>query len=102
MSNTPKKGLNYEVIKNRLDKNIIKAEYYDASNLTVDDIIGYPIPKFNNNDIDNIDYYRFIGIILGDGHITSNKKEIGITLNNSTKKNTVEFVEEYLRNTNIH
>ena len=97
-----KKGLNYEVIKNRLDKNIIKAEYCDASNLTEDDIIGYPIPKFNNNDIDNIDYYRFIGIILGDGHITSNKKEIGITLNNSTKKNTVEFVEEYLRNNNIH
>ena len=97
-----KKGLNYEVIKNRLDKNIIKPEYYDASNLTADDIIGYPIPEFNNDDIDNVDYYRFIGIILGDGHITSNKKEIGITLNNSTKKNTVEFVEEYLRNNNIH
>jgi len=97
-----KKGLNYEIIKNRLDKKIIKPEYYDASKLTLDDIIGYPIPKFNNNDIDNVDYYRMIGIILGDGHITSNKKEIGITLNNITKKNTVKFVEDYLKNNNIH
>lgn len=97
-----KKGLKYDVIKNRLDKNIIKPEYYDASKLTVDDIIGYPIPKFNNNDIDNIDYYRMIGIILGDGNITSNKKEIGITLNNITKKDTVKFVENYLNNNDIH
>ena len=43
-----------------------------------------------------------IGIILGDGHITSNKKEIGITLNNITKKNTVKFVEDYLKNNDIH
>ena len=97
-----KKGLNYEVIKNRLDKNIIKPEYYDASKLTLDDIIGYPIPKFNYENTDNVDYYRMIGIILGDGHITSNKKEIGITLNNITKKNTVKFVEDYLKNNNIH
>ena len=97
-----KKGLNYEVIKNRLDKNIIKPEYYDASKLTLDDIIGYPIPKFNYENTDNVDYYRMIGIILGDGHITSNKKEIGITLNNITKKDTVKFVEDYLKNNNIH
>ena len=97
-----KKGLNYKVIKNRLDKNIIKPEYYDASKLTLDDIIGYPIPKFNYENTDNVDYYRMIGIILGDGHITSNKKEIGITLNNITKKNTVKFVEDYLKNNDIH
>ena len=97
-----KKGLNYKVIKNRLEKNIIKPEYSDASKLTLDDIIGYPIPKFNYENTDNIDYYRMIGIILGDGHITSNKKEIGITLNNITKKNTVKFVEDYLKNNNIH
>ena len=96
------KGLNYNIIKKRLANNTIKPVFDDASKLSLNDLVGYPIPKFNNEDIDNINYYRFIGILLGDGHITSNKKEFGITLNNITKKNTVEFVEDYLNNNNIH
>jgi ribonucleoside-diphosphate reductase alpha chain len=90
---------NYNVIKNRLDRKIIKPEFSSAEHITIDDIVGFPIPTYElNNNIDDLDYYKFYGMMISDGHICENKKESCITLNN----NTLTFIENYLNKHNIH
>lgn len=59
------KMLKYDVIKNRLDKNIIKPNYYSASELSKNDLVGFPLPTFEkDNDEHNLDYYKFYGMML--------------------------------------
>jgi ribonucleotide reductase alpha subunit len=90
-----KKGLNYSVIRNRIDKELVEVEYVDAKDLHVDDYIAFPIPKYER-DISSITLTdcRFYGILLGDGYISHELS--GITLNLETKVATRTFVEEYL------
>lgn len=98
------KMLNYDIIKNRLKRGTIRPEYISASKLGENDLVGYPIIKNNNRSIENLDYYRMYGLMLGDGHITvkMNKyNEYGITLNSITKKDSIEFVQNYLSSHNI-
>jgi len=94
------KGLNYSVIRNRLDKNIIKPEFCDAGELSDGDFLVFTIPKYEH-DITSIseEDCRFYGILLGDGHIS--KSTSGVCLNNTTKKTTNDFVVEYLSNRGI-
>lgn len=100
------KGLNHSVIKNRLQKGIISAQYISAGELTCDDLVGFPKYKYDDQlsttDYYNIDFYRFYGIMLGDGHITKRNEEFGVTLNLESKLQTFEFVEYYLNKLNIH
>ena len=87
-SSKSKKGLNYNTIKNRLNNNYIQPEYIESRRLTTNDFMCYPIPKYTH-DIEEYtedDCYMY-GLMLGDGHITKNKTEYGITLNQTTKKN---------------
>jgi ribonucleoside-diphosphate reductase alpha chain len=88
------KGLNYDVIKNRLEKNIVKEEFYDANELSEGDFLVFPIPEYEK-DINNLseEDCRFYGILLGDGYIST--KESGVHLNNTTKTETYNFVLEY-------
>ncbi len=90
-----KKGLNFNVIRNRLDKELVEVDYIEAKDLKVDDFIAFPIPKYEK-DIVSItnDDCRFYGILLGDGHISSDVA--GACLNLTTKLATREFVEGYL------
>jgi ribonucleoside-diphosphate reductase alpha chain len=44
-----RKGVNYNIIKTRLEKNLIKPEYVSASELTEDDMLGYPISSFTTS-----------------------------------------------------
>jgi ribonucleoside-diphosphate reductase alpha chain len=98
-----KKITNYNTIKNRLAKGIIKPEFYNADKLTTDDIVGFPIPTFEqDNNINDLDFYKMYGIMLGDGHICSNRNEAGVTLGDDTKDDIKIFVREYLTNKNIH
>ena len=94
------KGLNFSVIRNRLDKNIVKPEFYDAGELLNSDFLVFPIPKYEH-DITSIseEDCRFYGILLGDGFIT--RSGSGVCLNNTTKKATYEFVVDYLTNRGI-
>jgi len=98
-----KKITNYSVIKNRLEKGIIKPDFYSAGELTQDDLVGFPIPKYElDNDINDLEYYKFYGIMLGDGHICDGRNEYGVTLGNETKSDLKEFIRKYLDKKNIH
>ena len=89
------KGLNFDVIRNRLEKSIAKAEFVDANELNKGDFVVFPIPT-HTHDIEEIseEDCRFYGIMLGDGHISSAAS--GVSLNETTKINIVEFVKQYL------
>ena len=95
-----KKMLNYDVIRNRIDKNLATVEFTDAKDLEVDDFVVFPIPTYEC-DIPSIseDDCRFYGILLGDGHIS--KDVAGVCLNSKTKEDTREFVETYLSNRGV-
>jgi ribonucleoside-diphosphate reductase alpha chain len=88
------KGLNYKVIKNRLDKNICEFEWVDAKDIQLDDMVVYPIPSFEK-DIANIsaeDCYVY-GVILGDGSMSNKTDTSGyISLN---KKHIADFIVNY-------
>jgi ribonucleoside-diphosphate reductase alpha chain len=89
------KGLNFDVIRNRLEKNIKAAEFVDARDLVVGDFLVFPIPSYEA-DIPSIseEDCRFYGILLGDGHISGNMA--GVCLNNTSKADVVTFVTDYL------
>ena len=94
------KGLNFNTICNRLDKNIIKPEFYDANELQIDDFLVFPKPTYEL-DIQTItedDCYMY-GILLGDGYIS--KSVSGVSLNNTTKNDIITFVTSYLQDRGI-
>lgn len=90
-----KKGLNFDVIRNRIDKELVEVDYIEAKELQVDDFIAFPIPKYEK-DIPSItgDDCRFYGILLGDGYISTDVA--GVCLNLTEKIKTREFVVDYL------
>jgi len=90
------KGLNYNVIKNRLDKNIVSFEWVDVKELTNDDMLIYRIPEYSC-DIDNLtedDCYMY-GIILGDGSMHNEDQTGYLSLHASNKKHILEFAVNY-------
>lgn len=96
------KTLNFSVIKNRLNKNIIKPEYYNANELNENDLMGFPIPQYiEDNENHDLDYYKFYGMMLGDGHVCKNRNEYGITLGDN-KHDIKEFIKEYLNKHKVH
>ena len=91
-----KKSVNYDVIKDRLKNNLVKPEWVDAGELTYEDMIVYPIPKYEK-DISNItkeDCYVY-GVILGDGCLQNNKEYGYISLNTKSKGDVLEKVTHY-------
>ena len=96
------KMLNFNEIKNRLIKNIIQPNYYSASELNEDDLVGFPLSTFEkDNEEHNLDYYKFYGMMLGDGHICRNEKESGISLGINSKSDLIEFTKKYLIDKNV-
>ena len=94
-----KKMLNYKVIKNRLEKNIIQPEWCDAKDLTNADLLIYKIPEYEK-DIENItqdDCYLY-GLILGDGCMSNSSTDCYLSLNSTTKSYILDFVKNYLTN----
>jgi len=94
------KGVNFDVIKNRLDKGIISTEWVDAENLTTNDFIAFPII---NNEIDypyTNDDCRFYGLLLGDGWIHKNDTEGRLFLD--TEKDDIKWCTDYLLSRGIN
>jgi ribonucleoside-diphosphate reductase alpha subunit len=92
-----KKGLNYKVIKNRLDKKICDFEWADANELDCNDMIVYPIPKFERDIsfISQDDCYVY-GIILGDGSMSNKTDTSGyISIHTINKKHIADFMIDY-------
>ena len=94
------KGLNFDVIRNRLEKGYAVSEFTDAQDLSLGDFLVFPIPTYTA-DIRNITLAdcRFYGILLGDGYISYNLA--GVCLNTTTKMATADFVYTYLENRGI-
>lgn len=94
--NNQKKGVNYSVIENRLDKGLITPEWTDVKNLNNESMIGYAIPSYNKDIIDiTCDDCYFYGLLLGDGHVIKNKNYGHITMNTDTKSKQLDFIKEY-------
>ena len=94
------KGLNFDVIRNRLEKNIATAEFSDARDLLKGDFLVYPIPQYENDIVSVTEEdCRLYGIMLGDGHISGSVS--GVCLNTTTKQHTCDFVVQYLENRGI-
>ena len=89
------RGLNFEVIRNRLEKKLKEPEFVDAKDLLPGDFLVFPVPTHveDNENITEEDC-RFYGILLGDGHISNTTA--GASLNTESKSETLAFVEEYL------
>jgi ribonucleotide reductase alpha subunit len=90
------KGLNYNVIKNRLEKKLVAPDWVDAGELSTDDMIGYPIPTYEK-DISSIsvqDCYMY-GVILGDGCLNNANTNGYIAVNKDTKRHILDFAQDY-------
>lgn len=92
-----KKGLNYDVIKNRLEKNLSPIEWIDAKDVNNETLIGYKIPTYEKDilSITSDDCY-FYGLLLGDGSLVENKTYGHITMHTDNKRPQLEFIKSYL------
>jgi ribonucleoside-diphosphate reductase alpha chain len=101
-----RKILNYKVIKNRLDKKILEPKFITVKELKDNDMVGYPIPTYDNDNVNyDEEFCRFYGIMIGDGHIykkKNNSYEYGLTFGKTNKINTLDFVKNYLTLKNIN
>jgi ribonucleotide reductase alpha subunit len=99
------RNISFETIRNNLNNGLVKPDFVSASDLTTNDMIGFPLPILPQNDIfDKLgnDFFRFYGIMLSSGNIFANKKEACLVLNDTTLLNTIIFIRSYLRNKNIN
>ncbi|HSX04134.1 MAG TPA: ribonucleoside-diphosphate reductase subunit alpha [Rhabdochlamydiaceae bacterium] len=87
---------------NWLDKGKVRANWVDAEKLKAGDYIAQVIPKevvkvpeFTEEDA------RLYGILLGDGHLTNEGSEWGVSGNPQVDEHLI-FVREYLAKRNIH
>ena len=94
---------NFKDIINQLERNLLVPEFIEVKKIGKNDFIGFPIPKYEK-DIEQYteDDCRMYGIMLGDGNISSVNNLAYVALNKDTKKDTIEFVENYLTKMNIH
>ena len=93
------KGINYNVIRKRLERNLIKPDWVEAGDLTANDFVGFPIPQ-TETDISSItmdDCYMY-GLILGDGSLNKSGTNYGyLSLNSESKRHIIEWVTEYFK-----
>ncbi len=85
-----------------LEKEKIKPDWHEAGQLQKGDYIAQVIPTeivpvkdFSEDDA------RLYGVLLGDGHLSKNKMEWGVS-GNPKKDEHLEFVRHYLNERNIH
>ncbi len=85
-----------------LAKGKVKCEWVDAGKLQKGDYIAQVIPQ-ETIVIPNFDEEdaRLYGILLGDGHMTQDESEWGVS-GNPQKDTHLEFVREYLSKRGIH
>lgn len=90
------------ILLEKLQQGEIQAEYCEAGQLKQGDFVAQTIPKeivpvanFTEDDA------RFYGIMLGDGHVTKQDAEWGVS-GNPRKDTFMAFLEEYLTARGIH
>ena len=92
-----KKGINYQMIRNRLQKGLAKPEWVDAKELTKDDMFIYTTPNYeqDNDKITEEDCYMY-GLLLGNGCMNNKSTTCYISLNSTDKQDVIDFVKTYL------
>lgn len=93
------KGVNYDVIKNRLNNNLVQMEWVDAKDLTEDDMLVFNVPTYEK-DISSIsehDCYMY-GLLLGDGNMDNRSTSCYVSLHTTNKSKNLEFIKQYLTN----
>ena len=94
---------NFNKVIQDLNMNLLVPEFIEVKNIDKNDFIGFPIPTYEKDIVQYTeDDCRFYGIMLGDGNISTVNNLAYVALNRTTKKETVEFVENYLTKLNIH
>jgi ribonucleoside-diphosphate reductase alpha subunit len=95
-----KKGLNYNVIRNRLEKKLVDVDWVEAKELDEDDMIAYSIPNYEmDNKYITEEDCRMYGIILGDGSLNNSNNGSGyISLHTHNKKDMCAFILQYFEN----
>jgi ribonucleoside-diphosphate reductase alpha subunit len=89
-----KKGLNFSMIKNRLDKNLAHMEYIEAKDVDENTMVAYPVPEYEKDSTKvNEDDCYFYGIMLGDGCMYPNHTNSGYVSMHSIKKN---YLKDFL------
>ena len=105
LQNVPK-GINFEIIKNRINSEQYQLSFVKSSTLKVGDFMVIPKIAINKETVFTKDEYYFLGLFLGDGHMSkrknSNSIECGITMSDTTKNNCQTFIKEYLNKKDIH
>lgn len=97
------KKITNATIRNRLEKGILKADFYKAGEVGENDFVGFPVPTYEkDNDEYDEEFCKFYGMMLGDGHVTKNKNEYGITLGDAKKSDLQDFVRYFLEKRSIH
>ncbi len=85
-----------------LEKGKVSCEWVDAAELQKGDYVAQTIPKevvpVANFDVDDA---RLYGILLGDGHLSKDGLEWGVSGNPANDEH-LEFVRSYLENKGIH
>jgi ribonucleoside-diphosphate reductase alpha chain len=93
------RGLNYNVIENRLNKNISQFEWIDAKDLQIDDMLVYKIPSHStDNDAISADDCYMYGVLLGDGCLSNADQTGYISLHSINKKYILDFAIKYFEN----
>jgi len=96
VANQPK-GLNHDVIRNRLEKKICVPEWKDVKDLTDQDMMLFRVPT-HEHDITALteeDCYVY-GVILGDGYMKNNIETGHITLHATKKVRVMHRVTQYM------
>ena len=91
------KGLNYSLIKNRINRQIIKPEWIEAGDLTTKDMLIFTKPKYekDNTSLSQDDCYMY-GLLLGDGCMNNSSTSCYISLHSTNKQDNLTFVKDYL------
>ena len=96
------KMVNFNVIRNRLEKGYAEPEWIEAKELNENDLIAFP--AVSNHEQDILEYSqddcRFYGLMVGDGHVAKDGRAAHITMNKET--DDVNFVRRYLYENGIH
>ena len=96
---TNHKKLGFDVIINKLKSKSIAPEWVDANKINNNDLIGFPIPNYINDnlDLDEADCYMY-GLVVENGTISNNKLFL---LFEHKKDNVDEFLDNYLKQHSI-
>lgn len=100
-----KKMVNFDVVRNRLAKNLARPRYVDARDLQVGDFVCFPIPQIEEQDIQafSLDDCRFYGILIGDGYVgDSDACRTAAVYLGYKKARVIDFVRNYALQHGIH